>query len=80
MRRALAALPATELVNGYGPTECTTFTATYAIPSDSPAETAIPIGRPIADTQVYVLNRAGAPVPVGIIGELHVGGLGVARG
>ncbi|HEY0481708.1 MAG TPA: amino acid adenylation domain-containing protein, partial [Kofleriaceae bacterium] len=80
VRRALAALPATELINGYGPTECTTFTATYAIPRDLPAETAIPIGRPIADTQVYVLNRARAPVPVGIVGELYVGGLGVARG
>ncbi|HEX3759865.1 MAG TPA: amino acid adenylation domain-containing protein, partial [Kofleriaceae bacterium] len=80
VRRALDALPATELVNGYGPTECTTFTTTYAIPRDIPAETAIPIGRPIADTRVYVLNRAGAPVPVGIVGELYVGGLGVARG
>jgi amino acid adenylation domain-containing protein len=80
VRRALAALPDTELVNGYGPTECTTFTTTFSIPRDIPADTAIPIGRPIADTQVYVLNRAGAPVPVGIIGELYVGGLGVARG
>jgi len=80
VRRALAALPATELVNGYGPTECTTFTTTYAIPRDHPAGAPIPIGRPIADTQVYVLNRAGEPVPAGIAGELYVGGLGVARG
>jgi amino acid adenylation domain-containing protein len=78
--RALAALPATELINGYGPTECTTFTTTYSIPRDLPAELPIPIGRPIADTQVYVLNRARQPVPVGIVGELYVGGLGVARG
>jgi len=78
--RALAALPATELVNGYGPTECTTFTTTFSIPRDMPADVPIPIGGPIADTQVYVLNRAGAPVPVGIVGELYVGGLGVARG
>jgi non-ribosomal peptide synthetase component F len=80
VRRALAALPATELVNGYGPTECTTFTTTYSIPRDIPADVPIPIGSPIADTQTYVLNRAGAPVPVGIVGELYVGGLGVARG
>src|SRR5262249_28584105 len=80
IRRALAALPATELINGYGPTECTTFTTTYAIPRDIPPDTAIPIGSPIADTKAYVLNRALAPVPVGIVGELYVGGLGVARG
>ncbi|HEU4726876.1 MAG TPA: amino acid adenylation domain-containing protein, partial [Kofleriaceae bacterium] len=80
VRRALAALPGTELVNGYGPTECTTFTTTYAIPRDIPPDAPIPIGRPIADTQVYVLNRAGQPVPIGIAGELYVGGLGVARG
>ena len=84
VRRALAALPDTELVNGYGPTECTTFTTTFSIPrSPAPAggaELPIPIGRPIADTQVYVLNRAGQPVPIGIVGELYVGGLGVARG
>jgi amino acid adenylation domain-containing protein len=80
VRRALAALPDTELVNGYGPTECTTFTTTHAIPRDIPADQPIPIGRPIADTQVYILNRAGEPVPPGFVGELFVGGLGVARG
>ncbi|HEY0195197.1 MAG TPA: amino acid adenylation domain-containing protein, partial [Kofleriaceae bacterium] len=80
IRRALAALPDTELVNGYGPTECTTFTTTHAIPRDLPADQPIPIGRPIADTRLYVLNRAGQPVPVGLVGELYVGGLGVARG
>jgi amino acid adenylation domain-containing protein len=81
VRRALAALPETELVNGYGPTECTTFVTTYPIPRDTPADArAIPIGFPIADTQLYVLDPAGQPVPVGIVGELFVGGLGVARG
>ena len=80
VRRALAALPATQIVNGYGPTECTTFTTTYRIPHDLPADLPIPIGAPIADTQCYVLDRSGAPVPVGIVGELYVGGLGVARG
>ncbi|HEY1811411.1 MAG TPA: amino acid adenylation domain-containing protein [Kofleriaceae bacterium] len=80
VRRALAALPGTELVNGYGPTECTTFTTTYRIPRDIAAEQAIPIGTPIADTQCYVLARDRSPVPIGIVGELYVGGLGVARG
>ncbi|HEY1546572.1 MAG TPA: amino acid adenylation domain-containing protein [Kofleriaceae bacterium] len=79
IRRALAALPATELVNGYGPTECTTFTTTHKIPRDIP-DAPIPIGAPIADTQCYVLAKDGSPVPIGIVGELFVGGLGVARG
>ena len=81
IRRALAALPDTELHNGYGPTECTTFTTTHAIPRDTPADArSIPIGKPIADTACYVVNRARRPVPVGFVGELLVGGLGVARG
>ncbi|MEZ4360740.1 MAG: amino acid adenylation domain-containing protein [Kofleriaceae bacterium] len=81
VRRALAALPETELVNGYGPTECTTFTTTYSIPRDLPADArAVPIGFPIADTRLYILNPAGEPVPAGVVGELFVGGAGVARG
>lgn len=81
VRRALAALPGTALVNGYGPTECTTFTTTYAIPRDLPADAAsIPIGRPIAETDVHVLDAAQLPVADGEVGELYVGGRGVARG
>ena len=81
VRRALDALPQTELVNGYGPTECTTFTTTHPIPRDLPAAAAsVPIGRPIADTRVYVLNARREPVPVGVAGELWIGGLGVGRG
>src|SRR6185503_21194452 len=57
VRRALAALPDTELVNGYGPTECTTFTTTYSIPRDTPADAvAIPIGYAIAETTLHVLD------------------------
>ena len=79
--KALAALPETELHNGYGPTECTTFTTTHRIARDrAGGATSIPIGRPIADTRVYVLNRRQRLVPVGFVGELYVGGLGVARG
>ena len=81
VRRALAALPETELVNGYGPTECTTFTTTFSIPRDTPLDArSIPIGRPIADTDVHVLDAARAPVAAGEVGELYVGGRGVARG
>ncbi|MBN9166696.1 MAG: amino acid adenylation domain-containing protein, partial [Myxococcales bacterium] len=79
--RALAALPDTEIINGYGPTEVTTFTTTHSIPRDTPKEAkSIPIGKPIADTQVYVLDPDRKEVPFGEVGELYAGGLGVARG
>jgi amino acid adenylation domain-containing protein len=81
VRKAYAALSDTRIINGYGPTECTTFATTYPIPRDLDADTrSIPIGRPIADTTLHVLNARGEPVPVGIIGELHIGGAGLARG
>ena len=71
VRRALAALPATRLVNGYGPTESTTFACCYAIPRELPEGLpSIPIGRPIGNTRVYVLNEQLEPVPVGVPGEL----------
>ena len=81
VRRFLRAQPAVALVNGYGPTECTTFTATFRIPKNLPEETwSIPIGRPITDTQAYVLGPLMQLLPVGLVGELYVGGRGLARG
>lgn len=81
VRRMRSAAPGTLLRNGYGPTECTTFTCTHAI-DDVPGMdcSSIPIGRPIADTQVHVLNARREMVPIGVIGELYVGGAGLARG
>ena len=81
VRRALEALPSTQLINGYGPTESTTFTTTYRIPRDLDASVrSIPIGRPIRDTQCLVLDSQQQPVPVGVAGELYIGGEGLARG
>lgn len=75
----LAASPGIRVVNGYGPTENTTFSTTHAV---GPEETGgpLPIGRPIAHSTAYVLDTTGAPVPPGTEGELYVGGDGVALG
>jgi amino acid adenylation domain-containing protein len=78
--QAMAACPATEFRNCYGPTENTTFTTTHRLTrSDLDAE-AIPIGRPVPHTTVRVLDRAGQLVPMGVWGELVTGGDGVADG
>jgi amino acid adenylation domain-containing protein/non-ribosomal peptide synthase protein (TIGR01720 family) len=80
-RRVLAAeAPPERLVHVYGPTECTTF-ATWQLVSDvENYGSTIPIGRPIANTTAFVLDAARNPVPAGAIGELYLGGDGVARG
>jgi amino acid adenylation domain-containing protein len=81
VRRALMLLPATKMINGYGPTEGTTFTCLYRIPSQlDPGVSSIPIGRPIANTRVYVLDPHLNPCPVGVPGELCIAGDGLARG
>jgi|GEM_PF-1251362 len=66
-----------DIINMYGPTETTVWSSTYPLPSN-PCR--VPVGRPIANTQMYVLDRDLQPVPVGIAGELLIGGTGVARG
>ncbi|NJK48665.1 amino acid adenylation domain-containing protein [Candidatus Gracilibacteria bacterium] len=81
VRLAQKSLPSTQIINGYGPTESTTFTCCYPIPQllDSSLKS-IPIGRAIANTQTYILDRHLQPVPVGVAGELYIGGDGLARG
>ena len=73
-------LPNTRIINGYGPTENTTFTRCHTIPKVLNESRSIPIGTAIANTQVYLLNRYLNPVPVGMVGELYAGGEGLARG
>lgn len=68
------------LINGYGPTENTTFTCCYTVSAASEVPASVPIGRPISNTQVYVLDASRHPVPVGVPGELYVGGDGLAIG
>lgn len=81
IRMAQEKLPEVQLVNGYGPTEGTTFTTCYRIPSPVPMEwTSIPIGSPIENTSVYILDEIGSPVPIGEPGELFIGGDGLASG
>ena len=80
VRSILDAGPPRRLLNGYGPTECTTFACYHRI-ADLPAVSSlIPIGRPLANTRALVLDAHMRPVPVGIAGELLLGGDGLARG
>jgi amino acid adenylation domain-containing protein len=68
------------LLHVYGPTENTTYSSWFLVEKVEETAISIPIGRPIANTQIYVLDRNLQPVPVGVPGELHVGGDGLARG
>ncbi|WP_338927442.1 amino acid adenylation domain-containing protein (plasmid) [Mycetohabitans endofungorum] len=72
-------LPGAQLYNLYGPTEAAIDVTAWSCPSDY-ADDTVPIGRPIANTQIYLLDRNGQPVPLGAVGELYIGGAGVARG
>lgn len=80
VQRVLAALPRCRLINGYGPTEGTTFTCCHTITKVTAGRRTIPIGRPIANTRAYILDRSLRPVPIGVPGELWIAGDGLARG
>ena len=76
----MAAQNGGRLINGYGPTEGTTFSACFPVSGQSDFYDAVPIGRPISNTQVYVLDGGLEPVPAGVSGELYIAGSGLARG
>ncbi|WP_243653040.1 non-ribosomal peptide synthetase [Tumebacillus sp. BK434] len=80
VRKVLRELDGICLINGYGPTENTTFTCCYPMWEADDALTSVPIGRPVSNTKVYVLDGQMEPVPVGMPGELYTGGDGLARG
>lgn len=80
VRRALRARDGAVLINGYGPTENTTFTCVHPMTEAESVPDPVPIGRPVPGSTVYVLDPAGRQVPVGVPGELYTGGAGVARG
>jgi acyl-CoA synthetase (AMP-forming)/AMP-acid ligase II/acyl carrier protein len=68
------------LLNAYGPTECTTFSTTHKIEVGDEETGSVPIGKPIANARIYILSRHLQPVPIGATGEIYIGGEGVALG
>jgi amino acid adenylation domain-containing protein len=78
VNRAREAHPALTIMNGFGPTENTTFTSVHRIEAVCRGD--VPIGRPIANSQVWIVDERGTPVPVGVAGEICAAGDGLARG
>ena len=79
-RRLLAEAPELRIVHCYGPTETTTYATTFEVREVAENAESVPIGGPISNTQVYVLDAHQQPVPMGVTGELYIGGQGVALG
>lgn len=72
--------PQTRIINEYGPTETVVGCCVYEVNGDAPASGPVPIGQPIRNTRLYVLDRHLQPVPIGVTGELYIAGAGLARG
>ncbi|MGA7624822.1 MAG: non-ribosomal peptide synthetase [Candidatus Acidiferrales bacterium] len=68
------------VINNYGPTECTVVATSGSVPSNEHPDNLPSIGRPISNTEIYILNEEMQQVPIGVIGEIYIGGAGIARG
>ncbi|WP_240468110.1 amino acid adenylation domain-containing protein [Streptomyces dangxiongensis] len=80
VRKVLAHAPAARITNSYGPTEATLCVVHHTLTEHDLERGTVPIGRPLDNTRVYVLDDRLRPVPDGVVGELHVAGEGLARG
>src|SRR5438552_2955291 len=80
VRRVFEELKGCRFINGYGPTENTTFTTCFPVNDLKRVNGSVPIGYPISNTSVYVLDRYLNPAPIGVPGELYIGGDGLAHG
>jgi amino acid adenylation domain-containing protein len=80
VRRALESPALRSLIHMYGPAEATTFATAYPVRTLAENATSVPIGLPIANTEIYVLDDDREPVPIGVVGELYIGGPRLARG
>ncbi len=80
VKTALQTLDGCTVINGYGPTENTTFTCCHSMTDPGALDRTVPIGRAIANSTAYILDPALRPVPVGVTGDLYTGGDGVTRG
>jgi len=72
--------PETKVINEYGPTETVVGCCVYPVKPEECDREIVPIGRPIANTKIYILDSNNQPVPIGVPGELHIGGAGLGRG
>ncbi|HLL48570.1 MAG TPA: amino acid adenylation domain-containing protein, partial [Longimicrobiaceae bacterium] len=80
VRRVLETGAPERLLHVYGPTETTTYASRHRVRRVEPGAGTVPIGGPLGNTTLYVLDTGGQPVPIGMVGELYIGGPGVARG
>jgi amino acid adenylation domain-containing protein len=80
LRRIMAAIPGVHVVNAYGPTETTVFSTVHDLDPHSTSDGITPLGQPVQNGPIYLLDEQDRPVPVGVPGELYIGGVGLARG
>jgi amino acid adenylation domain-containing protein len=73
-------IPGLHIINGYGPTEATICTTLYSVPTQQEHQRYTPIGKPVNNTQIYLLDQHLQPLPIGIPGEIYIGGIGLAKG